>query len=155
MHRSRQAFTLVEVLVAMALTMFIMVILSQAFVAALETFSGLKAVGDMQEDLRTAATLLRSDLSQDHFEGKRRLSDRTINFGAPDYEPIREGFMRIVQQKPSVLEGYDKYSLPSYFAGNTWNQTPPPRLRASTAISTTCISRSSCAAISARNSSAP
>ena len=39
MNRSRQAFTLVEVLVAMALTMFVMVILSQAFVAGLDTFS--------------------------------------------------------------------------------------------------------------------
>ena len=63
MNRScRQAFTLIEVLVAMALTMFIMMILSQAFVAGLDTFSGLKAIGDLNADLRTASTLLKSDL---------------------------------------------------------------------------------------------
>src|SRR5262245_58846478 len=135
MSKRRQAFTLIEVLVAMALTMFIMVILTQAFVAGLDTFSGLKAIGDMQEDMRTAATLLKADLSADHFEGKRRPSDRNLNSQIllngnpapnPDYEPIANGFVRIVQAKPPTVEGYDKYGLPSLFAGNTYNQTPPP-----------------------------
>jgi prepilin-type N-terminal cleavage/methylation domain-containing protein len=75
--RSRTGFTLIELMVAMALTLFIMVILSQAFVTALETFSGMKAIGDMQQQLRTAEVMLRDDLSQDHLEGKRRLSDLT------------------------------------------------------------------------------
>src|SRR5262249_7897418 len=74
----RRGLTLVEMLVATALTMFIMAILSQAFVTSLEVFSQLKGIGDMEEGLRTAATLLRDDLAQDHFEGKRRLSD--VNF---------------------------------------------------------------------------
>jgi hypothetical protein len=89
MHSSRSGFTLVEMMVAMTLTMFVMVILSQCFVQGLETFSGLKAIGDMQEELRTATTLLRADLSQDHFEGKRRLSDPVARF---KNEKIREGF---------------------------------------------------------------
>jgi prepilin-type N-terminal cleavage/methylation domain-containing protein len=75
--RTRTGFTLIELMVAMALTLFIMVILSQAFVTSLETFSGMKALGDMQQDLRSAMVMLRDDLSQDHFEGKRRLSDQT------------------------------------------------------------------------------
>src|SRR6516225_5172358 len=75
--RTRTGFTLIELMVAMALTLFIMVILSQAFVTSLETFSGMKALGDMQQDLRSAMVMLRDDLSQDHFEGKRRLSDLT------------------------------------------------------------------------------
>jgi prepilin-type N-terminal cleavage/methylation domain-containing protein len=76
--RSRTGFTLIELMVAMALTLFIMVILSQAFVMALETFSGMKGLGDMQYNLRTAMVMVRDDLSQDHFEGKRRLSDLTV-----------------------------------------------------------------------------
>jgi prepilin-type N-terminal cleavage/methylation domain-containing protein len=72
LHAHRRGFTLVEMMVAMALTVFVMVILSQCFVAGLETFSGLKAIGDMQEQLRTATNMLRADLSADHFEGKRR-----------------------------------------------------------------------------------
>ena len=76
--RTRAGFTLIELMVAMALTLFIMVILSQAFVTALDTFSGMKAIGDMQYNLRTAMVMVRDDLSQDHFEGKRRLSDLTV-----------------------------------------------------------------------------
>src|SRR6266849_6045380 len=82
--RTRAGFTLIELMVAMALTLFIMVILSQAFVTALETFSGMKAIGDMQQQLRTAEVMLRDDLSQDHLEGKRRLSDQTLVLHGPE-----------------------------------------------------------------------
>jgi type II secretory pathway pseudopilin PulG len=97
--RRRSAFTLVEMMVAMVLTVFIMVILSEAFKTGLETFRQLKAIGDMDQGLRTAATILRRDLSADHFEGKRRLSDlsfldsRTENKGPPEM-----GYFRIVQR---------------------------------------------------------
>ena len=91
--RQRRGFTMVEMLVSVALVIFIMVILSEAFVAGLETFRQLKAIGDMEERLRAAAQVLRRDLAADHFEGKRRLSD-------PDFwlqGPPREGFFRIWQ----------------------------------------------------------
>ncbi len=114
----RLAFTLVELLVAMALILFIMVILSQAFVSGLESFRQLKAIGDMEERLRTAAVEIRRDLSADHFEGKRRLSD-------PDFwqQPTREGFFQIVQATnvptaagPYYLEGTDSDNNPSFRA---------------------------------------
>src|SRR4029077_20779351 len=94
MRSRRAAFTLVEMMVAMTLTVFVMVILSQCFVQGLETFSGLKAIGDMQEELRTTTNLLRADLSADHFEGKRRLSDPWANLTS---EKIREGFFAMGQ----------------------------------------------------------
>src|SRR5688500_17353754 len=90
----RPGFTLVEMMVAMTLTIFVMVILSQAFTSGLETFSGLKAIGDMQEDLRSCTTLMRDDLIQDHFEAKRRLSDPITSL---QNEKIREGFFVIGQ----------------------------------------------------------
>src|SRR5262245_29335828 len=107
----RTAFTLVEMLIAMALTIFVMVILSQCFILGLETFSCLKEIGDMQEELRSAANLLRADLSQDHFEGKRRLSDPVASFTggynqnttpnlATIPERIKEGFFVIGQGYP-------------------------------------------------------
>jgi hypothetical protein len=113
----RPGFTLVEMLVATGLTIFIMVILSQAFVAGLETFRQLKALGDMESNLRTATTILRSDLSADHFEGKRRLSDSVFwTIGPP-----REGYFRIWQGSPiggpqgrNIFEGVDGDGLPSY-----------------------------------------
>jgi prepilin-type N-terminal cleavage/methylation domain-containing protein len=100
----RPAFTLVEMLVAMALILFIMVILSEAFVAGLEAFRQLKAIGDMEERLRAASIELRRDLNADHFEGRRRLSD-------PNFwnVPVREGFFQIIQVTPYMLPaGPDK-----------------------------------------------
>jgi prepilin-type N-terminal cleavage/methylation domain-containing protein len=87
----RQGFTLVEMMVSLTLVLFIMVILSQAFQAGLESFRLLKGVGDMEERLRSVATILRRDLAADHFEGKRRISDDSFwTVGPP-----REGFFRV------------------------------------------------------------
>ncbi|MCS7046718.1 MAG: hypothetical protein NZO58_10210 [Gemmataceae bacterium] len=99
---ARPAFTLIELLVAMGLTLFTMLILTQAFVTALETFRGLKAIGDMQARLRTATAILRADLGADHFEGKRRLSDADL----PINPPV-EGYFCVRQGSASVLEGVD------------------------------------------------
>lgn len=60
--RRRRAFTITELLVSMALIMFIMAILAEAFRAGLESFRQLKSVGDMDHKLRTASTILRRDL---------------------------------------------------------------------------------------------
>src|SRR5437879_2737643 len=101
--RRRQAFTIPELLVSMALIIFIMVILSEAFRAGIDTFRNLKAVGDMQERLRTVATIMRRDLSAQHFDASRKLSDPTfLAIGQPT-----EGFFRIQQGSPSVFEGND------------------------------------------------
>lgn len=108
----RQAFTLVELLVSMALILFIMVLLTQAFVVSLETFRQLKAIGDLESQLRVATTSLRSDLSAEHFDGNRKLSD-------PDFwvkGPPREGFFRIWQSTPGRFEGLDSDNVPLFRA---------------------------------------
>jgi prepilin-type N-terminal cleavage/methylation domain-containing protein len=121
----RAGFTLIEMIVALTLTLFIMIILSQAFLTGLETFRQLRGLGDMQESLRIASLRLQSDLRADHFEGGRKLSDS--QFWVPftaygDDIPLsntsligstRMGFFRIVQQGASVLEGTDLDGLPS------------------------------------------
>src|SRR5580765_3805274 len=92
-RNKRHAFTLVEMLVATALVMFIMLILSEAFVAGLEAFRTLKGIGDMEERLRAAALILRTDLQADHFESGVRLSDAAFwRQGNP-----RQGFLNITQ----------------------------------------------------------
>jgi type II secretory pathway pseudopilin PulG len=122
MKNRRAAFTLIEMMVAMALTIFVMVILSQCFVAGLETFSDLKAIGDMQEELRTATILLRDDLRHDHFTGKRRLSDPLSHFTS---EKINEGFFVIGQGYPpgnvskKITEGTED-GIGSYIATDHW-----------------------------------
>lgn len=113
----RQGFTLIELMVAMTLTMFVMLIITQAFTTTLDTFDGLKGLGDMEAHLRTVATSLRSDLAQNHFEGKRRMSE-------PDFwnTPLKQGFFHIRQRGGSQSEGPDSdsiASLASFTAGNT------------------------------------
>ena len=113
----RQAFTLVEMLVAVALIVLIMSIVSQAFVEGLESFRQLKAIGDLQENLRSAAVPLRNDLLAVHFDGTRKLSTNAT--------PPTQGFFRIQQPlfpnplPPGQLvssfpEGADSNGLASY-----------------------------------------
>jgi prepilin-type N-terminal cleavage/methylation domain-containing protein len=110
---SRSGFTLIEMMVAVALTLFLMTIISQAFVSGLELFSQLKAIGDMEDNLRVATTNIRSDLQQDHFEAKRRLSD--LSLANP---PLRQGFFLIWNGSAMTGEGVDTDGLASYRATN-------------------------------------
>src|SRR5262245_8712191 len=73
----RAGFTLVEMLVALALTVFMMAILSEAFVTGLDAMSRMKALGDLEEKLREVAALVRRDLAANHFDGTRRLAELT------------------------------------------------------------------------------
>jgi prepilin-type N-terminal cleavage/methylation domain-containing protein len=73
--RTRRGFTIVELLVAMALIVLIMTVLSEAFVAGLSAFRSLKSIGDMQERMRLTASRIKQDLASPHFEAYRRLSD--------------------------------------------------------------------------------
>jgi type II secretory pathway pseudopilin PulG len=100
-QQRRQGYTLVELLVSMALIMAIMAILSEAFVVGLDTFRKLKAVADMAESLRNAAAVLRRDLNSDHFDARIRPSDPL--FGST-VKP-REGYILIYQGGAAVADG--------------------------------------------------
>lgn len=118
-RRQRRAFTITEMLVVMALIIFIMYILAQAFGAGATAFRNLKAIGDMNEKLRTTGQLLRRQLECDHFEDKKRLSD-------PDFwkeGPPRQGFMRIYHGS-SVISSVDNmppadYGVSGYYREGT------------------------------------
>lgn len=105
----RRSFTLVELLVAMALVVFIMVILTEAFTAGIATFRTLKAQGDMQEKLRAASSLLRDDLLQAHFDSAQKLSTiSSTGVGRP------QGGYFYIRHWASALEGNDGLNIPSY-----------------------------------------
>src|SRR5690242_7360347 len=89
----RAAFTLVEMLVALALVVFILSILSYAFQAALSSFHKVKGMGDLAAKLRSATTILEHDLAASHFEASKRLSD--VDFWKDG--PPQAGFFRIWQ----------------------------------------------------------
>jgi hypothetical protein len=102
--------------VSMALTVFLLTILAQAFVSGADTFRLLKAVGDLNDNLRTAANMLRADLSADHFEGKRRLSDGRYWADGPP----QQGYFFVLSPPASspgsgpFSEGVDADNVPSY-----------------------------------------
>ena len=103
-RNSRNAFTLVELMVAMALIILMLSIMSQAFVIATGTMQGLKEVADMQEKIRPAITLLQRDLGANHFEGSKKLSDPEFW----DNGPPKEGYFMLWQDQafePSGNEG--------------------------------------------------
>ncbi len=101
--RRRTGFTLVEVLVAMALSLFIMSILSAAFVAATSAVSDLKAAGDLAERLRGAANVLRRDLEADHcYDANGNVLPLSALWGSPPaLLPPASGFFRIYQGGPA------------------------------------------------------
>lgn len=86
---ARRGFTVVELLVALALIVFVMAILSEAFGAAAANFRNLKAIGDQQEQLRSTATNLRRDLADANFESARQIADG-LRTGSVDREEIAE-----------------------------------------------------------------
>ncbi|NBY00690.1 MAG: prepilin-type N-terminal cleavage/methylation domain-containing protein [Planctomycetes bacterium] len=94
--KNRQGFTLVELMVALALIILMLSIMSQAFVIATGTMQGLKEVADMQEKIRSAVTLLQRDLGANHFEGSKKLSDPEFW----DNGPPKEGYFMIWQDQP-------------------------------------------------------
>jgi hypothetical protein len=65
-------------LVATALVIFIMVILTQAFTTGMDALRQLKTIGDMQEKLRTATIIMSKDLSADHFDASQKISDTAL-----------------------------------------------------------------------------
>jgi prepilin-type N-terminal cleavage/methylation domain-containing protein len=129
--RSRRGFTLVELLVAMALIIFIMVILTEAFSAGTGAFRALKSAGDMQERLRAAESLIRQDMVHYHFNGSNKLSTLSAT------SPPNQGYFYIQQygsySESLVGDSYGNYSKAMWptaqpFMCFTINYTNPPGL---------------------------
>jgi len=104
---SRPAFTLVELLVAMALILFIMSIVSVVFGDATESFRIFRSRAELSEKLRFITQTLRADLRSNHFENGRRLSDSTFW----DEGPPQAGYFRIEETSPgsrtTTIDGDD------------------------------------------------
>ncbi len=101
LHANRKGFTLVELLVAMALILFIMSIISVAFVDSTESFRVFRARAELSEKLRFLTQTLRADLRSNHFENGRKLSDSDFwNQGPP-----KAGYFRIEQSNKYSLIG--------------------------------------------------
>jgi len=89
----RLGFTIVELLVALALVLFIMSIISQVFVDSSEAFRSQRAKAELSEKLRFLTQTLRADLRSNHFEAGRRLSDSDFWSDGPP----QVGYFRLEQ----------------------------------------------------------
>ncbi|MGL6076439.1 MAG: PulJ/GspJ family protein [Fimbriiglobus sp.] len=103
----RSAFTLVELLVAAALTVLIMAILATAFQQGMSTMSHLKSVVGLSEQLRSAENIIRTDFESQHLElddGKPiRVSDPRLA-GTVWRSPYR-GYLQVIQGSVPVSSG--------------------------------------------------
>ena len=100
----RKGFTLVELLVAMALIVFIMTILSQAFVIAVTSLARAKGVCDMAERLRSASAVIRRDLAANHLNG--------TNQGGQS-GPLALNIAGSLQPPTTILQGFFRVSQPT------------------------------------------
>ena len=96
----RSGFTLVELLVAAALALVAMTVLSLAFQTGLTTLSHLKSVVGMAEQLRAAEAVLRRDLAAPHLES---------DFGEPvrltGRGPVAKGYVAFTQGGQALVGG--------------------------------------------------
>lgn len=110
-HQRRRGFTLVELLVACALTVLIMAVLATAFSTGMTTFSHLKSTVGLSEQLRSAETILRRDLEAVHLEDADGLPVRVSKFGkdTKGYFEIVHGSQAVrilpALNRPFILEG--------------------------------------------------
>lgn len=134
-HQAKRAgLTLVEMLIALALSIFIMAILSEAFVKGLEVFGQYKALADLEQRLRTVANIVRRDLRAQHFDGGKKLSELTES-GKP--MPMLDGLRPLpynADEARILLRQLQQYRFKSpsegFFSVEEWPNRPgaPPRI---------------------------
>jgi type II secretory pathway pseudopilin PulG len=120
----RTGFTIVELLVAAALSMVIMLILGMAFQKMTDTFRTLRSVSQMQERLKSSHMVLKRDLEAYHFYsagqfasggGPSKLSQQRLDQNG--WVPTTDGFFCIMQGSSPLMqypyEGLDSDGLPS------------------------------------------
>ncbi|MBA4067562.1 MAG: hypothetical protein C0501_28405 [Isosphaera sp.] len=99
-RRARPAITLIEMMVAMALTLVIMLILTESFKISLDFVRGANSTGTMMYQLNGAGTILVRDLKAEHFlredqrpNGGVRLSDQRSDVAT--WTAPKRGFFRV------------------------------------------------------------
>lgn len=130
----RPAFTLVELLVSVALSIGIMWILAESFKMGLDFTRHAHATGEMMNQLNGAGAILTRDLQAEHFaedSGRKnrgvRLSDQRLDqlaSGGSQWTPPPGGYVRIYSPAPG-----SSVNDQEGFAINTVNPTALPYLQ--------------------------
>jgi len=120
-HSSRRSgFTLVELLIAAAVSILLMVILTEAFKAGLEMFRKMRAQGNLMTKLREASTTIRTDLAAPHFPNYKDpnlpyLSQQDLT--SATWTPPTDGYFRIWQgpEPENILNNVPPYAFNNPF----------------------------------------
>lgn len=95
--RMRRAFSLIEMLVVLAISMLIMMLLAMAYDSASRAMRLARSTAEISSDFTKVETILRSLLRSRHFEGDLRVSELDPN--NPDRRP-RAGFFAVIEGRP-------------------------------------------------------
>lgn len=112
---TRRGITLVELMVAMAITLVIMLVLGEGFKGTLDFVRGANSLGGMIYQLNGAGTVMTRDLKAEHFAPEDykpnrgvHLSDQRLDWfnlppgpGNKRWAPPRGGFFRAYSPRPS------------------------------------------------------
>ncbi|HEY2784727.1 MAG TPA: prepilin-type N-terminal cleavage/methylation domain-containing protein [Fimbriiglobus sp.] len=107
LHQTRRrGMTLIELMVAAALSLVIMAVLASAFQTGMDTLSQLKSIGDLQHQLRSSSEKIKADLAAPHFDdpavANGKLSEVRFDQNPSDFPS--SGMFRIVQLGASYQE---------------------------------------------------
>jgi prepilin-type N-terminal cleavage/methylation domain-containing protein len=97
---ARRGFSLVEMLVVLAITALVLSLLATAYVMELRGIRSAKGLLEMDNDLRAAEQQIRTLLRQRHFEGDLRVSE--IDPNDPNRQP-KAGFFAVIEGGPERL----------------------------------------------------
>src|SRR5262245_41479438 len=127
----RSGFTLVELLVATALILFIMAIIAQMFGSGSKTFSNMRNAAHLSSNARTGINVIRMDLSREKFgsptnpRGGPYVMNQRLD--QTQWEPPAQGYFELFQGDPpvifepgtgSVADGEGIYSTRAGFANS-------------------------------------
>lgn len=121
--RTRRGMTLVELLVAAAMSIMVMWLLTWCYQQGLGSFSSTKSQGDLMDQLRQVSSLMTRDLTASHFEPDDnrpnlglRVSDQGV-VGGTGYTPPH-GYFTATSLSSTLDEGVDGYNFHSSYSVN-------------------------------------
>lgn len=101
-NKSRRGLTLVELLVAMALTVSMLALITTIFVAASGSVNTMRGITEADNKVRSAVNLLRSDLEAVYLRDAKGIRISPAQLFTAGHGPAAEGYFTIEENSPST-----------------------------------------------------